>query len=371
MQMSGLNTLDNNTCSNNLGEGVYLFDYSDNNTFTNNTFKNNGWSIGGSGIGIGCSFNNTIHHNYLLNNQTQAYDDGTNNWDNGSEGNYWDDWQPPEHPDADGNGIVDEPRPIEGGSSVDRYPLVIGAPYNTPTGTSVEVVAADPDTGEPTNVTITFENVTAAGNTTAKKVEGAPPAGYELVPENIYYDITTTAEYTGTITVAIYYGGLGVLPEQESGLQLKKLVGSEWVDITTLVDTENKIIYGATNSLSLFAVMFKLPRATVDIVPDVLNLKSKGKWITCYIELSDGYDVADIDINTVMLEGVVPAELHPTKIGDYDRDGIPDLMVKFDRAAVQKLLEPGEVKLTVTGKVGTLDFEGSDTIRVIAPGKKG
>jgi hypothetical protein len=33
-----------------------------------------------------------------------------------------------------------------------------------------------------------------------------------------------------------------------------------------------------------------------------------------------------------MLEGTIPAEDHPTEIGDYDDDGITDLMIKFDRA---------------------------------------
>ncbi|UCD44937.1 MAG: hypothetical protein JSV27_00025 [Candidatus Bathyarchaeota archaeon] len=32
---------------------------------------------------------------------------------------------------------------------------------------------------------------------------------------------------------------------------------------------------------------------TVDIHLGTLNLGSKGKWITCYIELSEGYDVRD------------------------------------------------------------------------------
>lgn len=107
--------------------------------------------------------------------------------------------------------------------------------------------------------------------------------------------------------------------------------------------------------------------ATIDIDPDTLNLKSKGNWITAYIELPEGYDVADIDVDTILLEDTISAEAHPTEIGDYDNDGIVDLMVKFDRTAVQEILEVGEeVEITVTGELtdGTL-FEGSDTIRVI------
>lgn len=107
--------------------------------------------------------------------------------------------------------------------------------------------------------------------------------------------------------------------------------------------------------------------ATIDFKPDTLNLRSKGKWVTTFIELPEGYDVSDIDVSTVMLNDQVRAENHPIKIGDYDRDGIPDLMVKFDRSDVQKILKVGnKVKITVTGKLtdGT-PFEGSDTIRAI------
>ena len=111
--------------------------------------------------------------------------------------------------------------------------------------------------------------------------------------------------------------------------------------------------------------------ATVDIDPDTLNLKSKGKWITCYIELPEGYDVADIDVSTIMLNGQVPAESKPTAIADYDSDGIADLMVKFSRSAVQNILPPeGEAEITVAGELadGTA-FEGKDTIRIIDKGK--
>jgi len=112
--------------------------------------------------------------------------------------------------------------------------------------------------------------------------------------------------------------------------------------------------------------------AVVDIDPDTLNLKSRGKWITAYIELPESYPVDEIDKNTVAIAAVDNGRLAqpvlafgPTEVGDHDGDGIPDLMVKFDRAAVQALLQPGEVELKVSGRlVDGLPFEGSDTIMV-------
>ncbi|UCE74262.1 MAG: hypothetical protein JSV56_00780 [Methanomassiliicoccales archaeon] len=117
--------------------------------------------------------------------------------------------------------------------------------------------------------------------------------------------------------------------------------------------------------------------AVIDIDPDTLNSKSNGQWITCYIELPEGYDVANIDVSTILLNDIVPAESEPTEIGDYDTDGIPDLMVKFDRAEVLGLVgetndyEEGiksyDFTLTVTGEL--LDgstFEGQDTVKVLS-----
>lgn len=106
--------------------------------------------------------------------------------------------------------------------------------------------------------------------------------------------------------------------------------------------------------------------ATVDFDPDTLNLRSKGRFVTVYIELPPGYDVSQIDVSSIMLNGTVPALVKPTQVGDCDGDGVPDLMVKFDRAAVQGILTIGDqVNIAISGKVAGIDFEGSDIIRVI------
>lgn len=106
-------------------------------------------------------------------------------------------------------------------------------------------------------------------------------------------------------------------------------------------------------------VAYVMP-ATVDIDPDTLNLKSKGKWITAYIsELPDGLDVANVNIGSITLNCQVSVERAEVQ-GDV-------LMLKFDRQKVQDIVSPGdEVELTIAGD----GFSGSDTIRVISPGNK-
>jgi hypothetical protein len=130
--------------------------------------------------------------------------------------------------------------------------------------------------------------------------------------------------------------------------------------------------------------------ATIDIDPKALNLRSKGKWITCYIELPEGFEVAEINRTSILLNDTIhvdPFWLNKTiesVVGDYDGDGIADLMVKFNRAEVTyyiltnvditKLIEERfmTITLTVTGKLndGT-PFKGSATIKIIMPMPRG
>lgn len=106
--------------------------------------------------------------------------------------------------------------------------------------------------------------------------------------------------------------------------------------------------------------------ATIDFDPNTLNRKSNGNWVTVYIELPVGYNVNNIIISSIRLQGTIYAESWPYCIGDYDNDGIPDLMVKFKRTDVINLLPNGDnVQILVTGTVGITTFEGVDTIRVI------
>jgi hypothetical protein len=96
-----------------------------------------------------------------------------------------------------------------------------------------------------------------------------------------------------------------------------------------------------------------------------LNLKSNGNWVTCTIKLPAEYDVSDIDQTTVILKGT-----NFEVGGEYGEFGSNGLMMKFDRQELISYLSPGEVELTVTGDFYSGgSFAGSDTIKVINPGK--
>ncbi|TKJ42992.1 hypothetical protein CEE36_05770 [candidate division TA06 bacterium B3_TA06] len=141
----------------------------------------------------------------------------------------------------------------------------------------------------------------------------------------------------------------------------------------------------AVVDMGAFEYQVPVIEATIDFDPDKLNFASKGKWVTCYIELPPDYSVEDINTSTVAITRIDGEKLDPllyregpTEIGDYDEDGIADLMVKFDREKLIDILKSmgygdGDVvELTVGGKLlnGKL-FAGSDTVEIIDKGKDG
>ncbi|OGH94240.1 MAG: hypothetical protein A2X42_03950 [Candidatus Margulisbacteria bacterium GWF2_38_17] len=103
--------------------------------------------------------------------------------------------------------------------------------------------------------------------------------------------------------------------------------------------------------------------ADLRIDPPVINKKSKGQYLTAYVELPPEYNVAIINPSSVLLNGTIAAEEHPTVLGDNDNDGIADLMVKFDRQKIITSLNSGEI--TVTGKLTNgMTFSGRTFIGI-------
>ena len=129
-----------------------------------------------------------------------------------------------------------------------------------------------------------------------------------------------------------------------------------------------------------------VPRAYVagieTVVPDLpaeltmpasLNLRALGRWVTAYVEAPAGFDASAIDVSSIRLHGSDPGAppvtvdpLAPVALGDQDGDEVPDLMIKFERAAVDAALTEGPATpVTVTGLVAGSPFVGATTVKVL------
>jgi hypothetical protein len=108
--------------------------------------------------------------------------------------------------------------------------------------------------------------------------------------------------------------------------------------------------------------------AAFDLMPRTVNLKARGLYVTGYIQLPTGMAVTDIAVATVRLADVVPALSKGAVVGDHNRDGVPDLAVKFSRALLDPHLVPGMNRLLLTGALVSGErFGGASSVKVIAP----
>ncbi|MFZ3060302.1 MAG: S-layer protein domain-containing protein [Candidatus Methanoperedens sp.] len=110
---------------------------------------------------------------------------------------------------------------------------------NTQTGNNVPVPI--------NNITLTFSNIDKAGNTLALVNDGTSPAASGFVAAGNFYNITTTANYTGLITVTIPYN-TGVVDSNH--VRLFHYDGVSWKDVTTSSDATT--VTGQVTSLSPF-----------------------------------------------------------------------------------------------------------------------
>jgi parallel beta-helix repeat protein len=150
--------------------------------------------------------------------------------------------------------------------------------------------------------------------------------------------------------------------------------GSPIIDGNTFTDNDYGIYYlGGSNPVITnntftdnVVDIYSIVLATLDVDPNTLNLKSKGKWVTAYITLPEGMEASDIEFDTISLgDGTFEVG------GDYGELDSNECMAKFDRSELEDQIGgPNEaLELTLKGELsdGT-PLTGSDAIRVIRPG---
>ena len=414
----------NNITNNNLGftYGITLSSSSNNNSIYGNNIETYY-----RGISLFESSNNTVYHNNFVDNTKQVYShDSTNVWDDGypSGGNYWSDYtgvdlySGPNQDQLGSDGIGDLPYVIDE-NNVDRYPLM--KPMIRPISRTIRIKDAEtgldsitlgsptepmPPEGYPFTVNVTLNGTTnylhsfqvavAFDKTKVKCTAAWIP---KRDPNFVFYGESPLMGFVGiyndkglvvlgsslssdyvtpdhTIPRHVNVTGEKLLCQInfttiETGASTLELITTQepiyptWN--TVLMDTNENPINFTKKGFSVTTIALQPPplvTAYTHIQPDVLSLRSRGKWVTAYVELPEGYDIGEIDVSTILIDDSVPAEWGKAE-GNV-------LMVKFDRQAVIEYIRDvlgitnGEVTLTTIGKLsdGT-SFEGSDSIRVV------
>ncbi len=102
----------------------------------------------------------------------------------------------------------------------------------------------------------------------------------------------------------------------------------------------------------------------MEILPDVINVSSRGKYITSHIDFPVGYSLEEVDVDSILLLNALPVldyVINSQKIiAKFSRQDLIDLFVKMN------LVYPADVEVTLTGNFfdGT-PFTGEDTIKVV------
>ncbi len=237
----------------------------------------------------------------------------------------------------------------------------------TPAGTTVAVYPIDTTTGNAPVAPI-FENVTQAGVTslTTSSAGPEPPAGFSLGEPPTYDELTTTALFTGPITVCIDYSGISF--SDESQLRLFHFEDGVWVDRTVSLDTTTNIICASVASLSPFAIFEPARVVSIDIkpgsFPNSINPRSKGV-IPVAILTTDDFDATAVDPLSIEFGPSGAMEAHGRgHLRDVDGDGDLDLVLHFNTQDTGIVC--GDISASFTGKTFSGQaIKGSDSIETV------
>ena len=164
-----------------------------------------------------------------------------------------------------------------------NHAWTISSPPNTPLGEDVVVQTTTPD-GEP--ATVTFTAVSGPGSTTVELLD-EPPAlpGEFLQLGALFYDVETTATFTGPVTVCLGYDPDSLA--DPAAVALLHFENGAWVDVTGSNDPAAGLVCGDVSSLSPFAVAGADTSAPVTEITEGPNSSSSTSAIFLFTG-SDG-----------------------------------------------------------------------------------
>ena len=173
---------------------------------------------------------------------------------------------------------------------------------------------------------------------------------------------------TGTSAAAPHVTGAAALVLSAApGLSAQELEDRLESKGVPVVDARNGATYPRVDAFRALVIPVE-----VDSRPAVYTPRSRGHGLSVRVEPPFPFHAADLDPASFTLSAAggpaVPAEIGEARLGDGDRDGIPDLTVHFNRQEVMSgLLVPGTVPLTLEGRFFSgLDCRGRTSMQVLS-----
>lgn len=109
--------------------------------------------------------------------------------------------------------------------------------------------------------------------------------------------------------------------------------------------------------------------ARFEFFPPILIVKIKNPYVTGWVQLPTGYRARDIDVNSVRLNGTVPAIPNKVVFFDFNFDHVEDVLFVFKKDLLVATLDPDHLlqQVHISGNVLDRKFTGEDWLLALFP----
>ena len=201
---------------------------------------------------------------------------------------------------------------------------------NTPSGTGIKF--EDEESG----LVLYFDNINQGGNTSITLWETLPKGTFfnvSFLP--FYFDIYTTAIFTGQVRVTASYDGSGSQLDEEN-IRLFHFRDDKAVDITTPIDpgpggnpdTEAKTVSGLTDSFSVFAIGIINQPIVLEVGSEPFEIRTYIPHDVPVVWSSSNTEVATADENGCVIPLAAGAAAITVTTSDGKHSSTYDVLVK-------------------------------------------
>jgi len=197
-----------------------------------------------------------------------------------------------------------------------------------------------------------IEQIHSIGELQSSKINGLlehipTPTEQELEQMRTYLRTNSFQNYAKEVLNTFGFGSIEIDGLLQSITNVDDYSLSNFNELPAINETmllANNLLIAETDSLFQDSLSTK-----IEIIPDTLIILKNNKWLTLSIELPPKYDVQNINLSSLKINGIVSCDTSFSIIGDMDNNGQFDLQVRFDNVKVYNSLNENKRALSLTG----------------------